>query len=113
MFFFWFAIKLAHHPRLSICDVQAIAQHLAPSHHFELLHYLRNNKLTDVKGLEKLTKLTALNLDHNQLTDVTDLEKLDQLKSLYFTNNPDHTYAQIYQVQMTLPKSKTYSNPKK
>ncbi|SVE18526.1 uncharacterized protein METZ01_LOCUS471380, partial [marine metagenome] len=43
---------------------------------------LYNNKLTSVKGLEKLTKLEWLNLPNNQLTDVTGLEKLTQLKYL-------------------------------
>ena len=43
---------------------------------------LRGNKLTDVKGLEKLTHLKELHLDDNQLTDVKGLEKLTQLEYL-------------------------------
>ena len=45
------------------------------------------NKLTDVKGLEKLTQLTRLNLSGNQLTDVKGLEKLTQLKTLWLGDN--------------------------
>jgi hypothetical protein len=43
---------------------------------------LRGNKLTDVKGLEKLTHLKELHLDDNQLTNVKGLEKLTQLEYL-------------------------------
>jgi Leucine-rich repeat (LRR) protein len=48
---------------------------------------LRDNQLTDVKGLEKLTQLTELYLTDNQLTDVTGLEKLNQLMFLHLHNN--------------------------
>ena len=44
--------------------------------------YLNDNRLTSVKGLEKLTQLTTLNLVDNKLTDVKGLEKLTQLKEL-------------------------------
>ncbi|SVB82619.1 uncharacterized protein METZ01_LOCUS235473, partial [marine metagenome] len=44
---------------------------------------LAGNKLTELpKGLEKLTQLTRLSLHDNQLTDVQELEKLTQLKYL-------------------------------
>ena len=46
------------------------------------------NKLTSVKGLEKLTHLTHLNLDGNRLTSVKELEKLTQLTRLTLTGNP-------------------------
>ena len=49
--------------------------------------YLVDDQLTDVKRLEKLTKLTALSLNGNQLTDVKGLEKLPQLKNLWLTTN--------------------------
>ena len=49
--------------------------------------YLENNKLTSVKGLEKLTHLIALKLTGNQLTDVKGLEKLTKLTLLYLENN--------------------------
>ena len=87
-----------------------------------------DDQLTDVKGLEKLTQLTWLNLNGNQLTDVKGLEKLTQLKGLILTNNkltdvkslgtlkkltyltlfsnPDLTKAQIDQLQKALPKCK-------
>ncbi len=52
---------------------------------------LYNNKLTDVKGLEKLPKLTFLNL----------------------LNNPDLTKAQIDELQKALPKRRILRNPKK
>ena len=51
---------------------------------------LHNNKLTDVKGLEKLPKLTFLNL----------------------LNNSDLTKAQIDELQKALPKCDIISNPK-
>jgi len=67
---------------------------------------LRNNQLTDVKGLEKLTQLTELRLDGNQLTDVKGLEKLTQLKLLFLYNNPALTLtkAQIAELKKALPK---------
>jgi len=48
---------------------------------------LNNNQLINVTGLEKLTKLRALDLSKNQLTDVTGLEKLIQLTHLYLADN--------------------------
>jgi len=48
---------------------------------------LINNQLTEVKGLEKLTKLGTLYLIANQLTDVKGLENLDQLKELDLYKN--------------------------
>jgi Leucine-rich repeat (LRR) protein len=48
---------------------------------------LFSKKLTDVKGLEKLTQLTSLNLEKNQLTDVKGLEKLTQLTILNLWDN--------------------------
>ena len=40
------------------------------------------NQLNDVKGLENLTQLTYLGLEYNELTSVKGLEKLTQLKEL-------------------------------
>ena len=51
---------------------------------------LHNNQLTDVKGLEKLTHLTELNIYYNKLTK-----------------------AQIAELQKALPKCKIISNPDK
>ena len=48
---------------------------------------LCNNTLTNVSGLEKLTQLTHLILGHNQLTDVKGLEKLNQLTELWLRDN--------------------------
>ena len=48
---------------------------------------LSSNKLTDVTGLEKLTKLEELYLGDNQLTNVKGLEKLTQLKKLSLYKN--------------------------
>jgi Leucine-rich repeat (LRR) protein len=48
---------------------------------------LNDNKLANVKGLEKLTKLERLLLIGNQLTSVKGLEKLTQLESLGLTGN--------------------------
>jgi Leucine-rich repeat (LRR) protein len=66
-----------------------------------------------VKGLEKLTKLSGLNLRNNQLTDVKDLEKLTQLTVLNLSFNPDLTKAQIAELQKALPKCDILSYPKK
>ena len=48
---------------------------------------LNHNKLTNVNGLEKLTQLTGLDLRHNQLTSVKGLGKLPQLEWLYLEDN--------------------------
>jgi hypothetical protein len=48
---------------------------------------LHNKRLTDVKGLEKLTQLKGLHLHMNKLTSVKGLEKLTQLKWLRLWGN--------------------------
>ena len=75
--------------------------------------YLGDNQLTDVKGLENLTRLTVLQLDDNQLTDVKGLEKLTKLNQLFLNNNPDLTKAQIDELKKALPKCIIYSDPTK
>lgn len=74
---------------------------------------MHENRLTSVKGLEKLTKLKKLHLSYNQLTDVKGLERLTQLTRLSLTNNPNLTKAQIDELQKALPNCKIISNPKK
>jgi Leucine-rich repeat (LRR) protein len=75
---------------------------------------LSNNKLTEVpKELEKCTQLTHLNLQVNQLTNVKGLEKLKRLKKLHIYNNPALTKAQIAELQKALLKCRISSNPKK
>ena len=55
-----------------------------------LIGYVSGNQLSDVKGLEKLTQLTEMELD----------------------DNPDLTIAQIAELQKALPKCFISSNPK-
>ena len=66
-----------------------------------------------MKSLEKLTKLTKLELRGNRLTSLKGLEKLTQLTELYLQRNPDLTKAQIAELQKALPKCDISSNPKK
>ena len=66
-----------------------------------------------MKGLVKLTQLTKLYLHDNKLTDVKGLEKLTKLEVLALSGNPDLTKAQIDELQKALPKCKIYSNPTK
>ena len=73
---------------------------------------LGGNKLTDVKGLEKLTQLKELALSGNQLTSVKGLEKLTQSTHLYLWYNRKLTKAQIDELQKALPKCKIQSNAK-
>ena len=75
--------------------------------------YLQYNQLTDVKGLENLTQLTYLSFRGNQLTDAKGLEKLTNLTWLSLFNNPDVTKAEIAELQKALPNCEIYSNPKK
>ena len=70
-------------------------------------------RLTDVKGLEKLTNLKWLQLYRNQLTDVKGLEKLTQLELMDLSNNPDLTKAQITELQKALPKCKISHDAKR
>ena len=74
---------------------------------------LDDNQLTDVKGLEKLTQLKQLFLDRNQLTSVKGLEKLTQLEVLLLQLNPDLTKAQIDELKKALPRCNILSNPTK
>ena len=76
--------------------------------------HLSNNKLTEVpKEMEKLTQLMRLYLSFNKLTDVKGLEKLTQLEWLFLRHNPDLTKAQIDELQKALPKCTIGSLPKK
>jgi len=73
-----------------------------------------DNQLTNVKGLEKLTKLRLLGLRYNQLTELPKgLEKLTQLEVLVLYDNPDLTKAQIAELQKALPNCEIESNPTK
>ena len=71
---------------------------------------LANNQLTSVQGLENLTQLDQLQLDNNQLTNVTGLKNLTQLVMLWLKNNPALTKAQIDELQKALPNCKIYSD---
>ena len=53
-----------------------------------------------------LEKVERLNLRNNQLTEVKGLEKLTQLPELHLSDNPDLTKAQIAELQKALPKCK-------
>jgi Leucine-rich repeat (LRR) protein len=75
--------------------------------------FLNPNQLTDVKQLENLTQLKTLPLGDNQLTNVEGLEKLTQLKFLWLDDNPDLTKTQIAELKKALPKCRISSNPKK
>lgn len=48
---------------------------------------LNGNQLTEIKGLEKLNQLTELDLDGNQLTEIQGLEQLSQLTLLHLRRN--------------------------
>ena len=74
---------------------------------------LRNNKLTNVKGLERLTQLSELWLIKNKLTDVKGLKNLKELRKLNLRYNPDLTKAQIAELQKALPECKIDHNSKK
>ena len=66
-----------------------------------------------MKGLVKLTQLTKLYLHDNKLTDVKGLEKLTKLEVLALSGNPDLTKAQIDELRKALPNCKISSNPTK
>ena len=53
---------------------------------------------------EKLTQLEFLYLNNNQLTSVKGLEKLTRVTYLELANNPDLTKSQIDELQKALPK---------
>ena len=54
-----------------------------------------------------------LALTNNKLTEVTGLEKLTKLRELELRHNPDLTKAQIDELQKALPKCKIHSDPTK
>jgi Leucine-rich repeat (LRR) protein len=51
-----------------------------------------------------LEKVTGLDLESNKLTDVKGLEKLTQLTELSLYDNPDLTEAQIAELHKALPR---------
>ncbi len=55
-----------------------------------------------------LEKVKGLNLSRNGLTDVTGLEKLTKLTELDLYGNPDLTKAQIDELKKALPKCRIY-----
>ena len=57
-----------------------------------------------------LEKVKMLNLRNNQLTDVKGLEKLTQLTRLHLQGNPALTKAQIDQLKKALPKCEIVSD---
>jgi len=57
-----------------------------------------------------LEKVTRLSFGFYKLTDVKGLEKLTQLMYLSLRDNPDLTKAQIDELQKALPKCKIYSD---
>ena len=59
-----------------------------------------------------LEKVMLLNLNSKQLTDVKGLQKLPKLTLLHLENNPHLTKAQITELQKALPKCDIRSNPK-
>ena len=72
---------------------------------------LHRNRLTELpKSLEELTQLTHLWLNSNQLTNVNGLEKLTRLKVLCLDYNPALTKAQIAELQKALPKCEIRHN---
>ncbi len=48
---------------------------------------LSNNKISDIKPLESLTKLIVLNLSSNQINDIKSLQSLTNLTGLGLNNN--------------------------
>jgi len=60
-----------------------------------------------------LEKVTILDLRSDKLTDVTGLEKLTKLESLWIGDNPALTKAQIAELQKALPNCKIITNHKK
>ena len=73
----------------------------------------RFRKPTGELTMADLGKVWKLDLDNNQLTDVKGLEKFTKLTFLNLKDNPDLTKAQIAQLQKALPKCGISSNPKK
>jgi len=60
-----------------------------------------------------LEKVTALSFYNSILTDVKGLEKLTKLETLELAGNPALTKAQIAELQKALPRFEIHSNPKK
>ncbi len=73
----------------------------------------RIHKTTGVLTKTDLEKVTWLDLYNYQLTDVKGLEKLTQLTELNLYYNRALTKAQIDELQKALPKCQIRSNPKK
>ena len=61
-----------------------------------------------MKSLEKLTQLKSLKLNENKLTDVKGLEKLSNLEHLDLRLNPNLIKAQIDKLQKALPKCRIW-----
>ncbi len=49
--------------------------------------FLSLNKITEIKGLDGLTNLSAVNLDGNQITEIKGLESLQNLMQIDLSTN--------------------------
>ena len=49
---------------------------------------MSNNKISEIRGLEKLVNLEELWLDENQITEIKGLKYLKKLEALLINNNP-------------------------
>ena len=73
--------------------------------------HLDNFQMTELpKGLEDLTQLRHLTLRNNKLTDVKTLENLTKLQILQLRDNPNLTKAQIAELKKALPKCEILSD---
>ena len=99
-------------PNLEVIPWELSKWHLDQVHTLDFFEH----GLTELpKGLEKLPRLQYLNLSINKLTDLKGLEKLSYrgFGELRLFNNPDLTKAQIAELQKALPKCDIRSNPTK
>ena len=79
----------------------------------EALIRYRINRPMGKLTIEDLQKVTEFDLGDNQLTSVKGLEKLNRLTLLNIRNNPALTKAQIDELQKALPNCEIRSNPTK
>ena len=70
---------------------------------------LADNQISEIKGLEELTRLTDLDLQNNQITEIKGLGTLEVLARIFLRNNPVLESSELFK-ELNIQLSQKHSN---